>query len=87
MSTCLAKHPKESMNCQKVYELKRSFHTSRESSKTWQHRYAPDRKEMEKEKGKKRKSQESSKRKEQRKITTRWKPTFWTQEPARMADD
>jgi hypothetical protein len=20
------------------------------------------------------------------KITTRWKPTFWTQEPARMAD-
>ncbi len=40
---------------------------------------------MEKEKGK-RKSQESSKRKEQRKITTRWKPTFWTKEPARMAD-
>ncbi len=42
---------------------------------------------MEKEKDK-RKSQESStgKRKEQRKITTRWKPTFWTQEPERMAD-
>jgi hypothetical protein len=45
----------------------------------------PERKEMEKEKCK-RKSQESSKRKEQRKITTRWKPTFWTDEPARMED-
>jgi hypothetical protein len=40
---------------------------------------------MEKKKGN-RKSQKSSKRKEQRKITTRWKPIFWTQEPARMAD-
>jgi hypothetical protein len=40
---------------------------------------------MDKEKGK-RKLQENSKRKEQRKITTRWKPIFWTQEPARMAD-
>ncbi len=48
-------------------------------------RYAPGRKEMDKEKGK-RKLQENSKRKEQRKITTRWKPIFWTQEPARMAD-
>jgi hypothetical protein len=49
-----------------VYELKRSSHTSRGSSKAWQHRYAPGRKEMEKEIGK-RKLQENSKRKEQRK--------------------
>jgi hypothetical protein len=47
--------------------------------------YASGRKEMDKEKGK-RKLQENSKRKEQRKITTRWKPIFWTQEPARMTD-
>jgi hypothetical protein len=47
-------------------------------------RYAPGRKEMDKEKGK-RKLQENSKRKEQRKFTTRWKPIFWTQELARMA--
>jgi hypothetical protein len=48
-------------------------------------RYAPGRKEMDKEEGK-RKLQENSKRKEQRKITTRLKPIFWTQEQARMAD-
>ncbi len=32
------------------------------------------------------KNRENSKRKEQRKITTRWKPMFWIQEPARMTD-
>jgi hypothetical protein len=48
-------------------------------------RYASGRKEMDKEKGK-RKLEENSKRKEQRKITTRLKPIFWTQEPARKAD-
>jgi hypothetical protein len=48
-------------------------------------RNATGRKEMDKEKGK-RKLQENSKQKEERKIPTRWKPIFWTQEPARMAD-
>jgi hypothetical protein len=32
---------------QKVWELRRSSHTSRGSSKAWQHRYAPDRMEIE----------------------------------------
>jgi hypothetical protein len=52
-----------------------SSHTSRESSKAWQHRYAPDRKEW-----RKRKAKENHKRavNEKRKEKCRWKPTFWT---------
>jgi hypothetical protein len=41
-------------------------------------------------KGRKRWAKENYKRKvseRNKKTTTRWKPTFWTQEPARMTDD